>query len=58
MLQAINGQGVDIILDILENRAGGLYPKKPLKIFMATRNREIAKSDCLLYAVCATGDLL
>ena len=50
-LQAINSRGENVIHKILEIRNGEIYPCRPIKIFMATTNPTIARSDCLFYVV-------
>lgn len=50
-LQAINSRGENVIEKILEVRDGELYPVRPIKLFMATTNAVIARSDCLFYVV-------
>lgn len=41
---------------VLQIKDGRIYPAQALKAFMITTNPVIAKSDCLFYAVKATGD--
>ncbi|MCP5205733.1 MAG: succinylglutamate desuccinylase [Hahellaceae bacterium] len=50
-LQAINSRGENVIDQIVEVRDGELYPRRPIKLFMATTNAVIARSDCLFYVV-------
>ncbi|MBB3190642.1 succinylglutamate desuccinylase/aspartoacylase domain-containing protein [Halomonas cerina] len=50
-LQARDARGEDRIRQLLCERGGGLYPRHPLRLFMATTHVEIARSDCLFYAV-------
>lgn len=50
-LQALDGEGRERIAELLRADRGGLYPRRPLRLFMATTNSEIARSDCLFYAV-------
>lgn len=44
-----DGNGNDVLSHYFQERNGGLYPTQTLKLFMATGNPEIAKSDCLFY---------
>ena len=53
-LQAINKHGKNVIKDFLIERNGELFPVRPLKLFMATADSDVARSDCLFYAVCAS----
>jgi hypothetical protein len=41
---------------VLQVRDGRIYPAQALRTFMITTNPVIAKSDCLFYAVKATGE--
>jgi hypothetical protein len=41
---------------VLRIKDGRIYPAQALKAFMITTNPVIAKSDCLFYAVKATGE--
>ncbi|MCG6657560.1 succinylglutamate desuccinylase [Halomonas campisalis] len=50
-LQARDARGEERIRQLLCERDGKLYPRRPLRLFMATTNAEIARSDCLFYAV-------
>ncbi|WP_192035584.1 succinylglutamate desuccinylase/aspartoacylase family protein [Halomonas sp. YLGW01] len=50
-LQAVDARGSDRLGELLCARNGRLYPRRPLRLFMATTNAEIARSDCLFYAV-------
>ncbi len=52
---ARNASGHNIIADLFQVEEGRLVPIRPLKLFMATANATVAKSDCLFYAVCAKG---
>jgi len=49
-LSARNGAGVDRLDDWFQIREGRLTTTQPLKLFMITHRRDIALSDCLLYA--------
>ncbi|MFG6177558.1 succinylglutamate desuccinylase/aspartoacylase family protein [Halomonas sp. THAF12] len=53
-LTACDGQGRERLAELLEARDGRLHARRPLRLFMATTNSEIARSDCLFYAVPAT----
>lgn len=44
-----NRAGDELVSSLFEVRAGGLYPKRILKLFMVTTNPEIARKDCLFY---------
>lgn len=50
-LHARNGAGVERIDEWFRIDEGRLLTNRPLKLFMITHRREIALSDCLLYAV-------
>ncbi|MDR5865390.1 M14 family metallopeptidase [Halomonas koreensis] len=50
-LQAIDGEGRERIAELFEARDGRLHARRTLRLFMATTNSEIARSDCLFYAV-------
>ncbi|PID44507.1 MAG: succinylglutamate desuccinylase [Proteobacteria bacterium] len=50
-LKAVNSRGDNIIEHVLTVKDGQLYPARPIKMFMATTNPAIAKSDCLFYIV-------
>ncbi|MGC3872115.1 hypothetical protein ACPF7Z_02460 [Halomonas sp. GXIMD04776] len=50
-LQARDARGIERIAELLCERDGRLYTRRPLRLFMATTNAEIARSDCLFYAV-------
>ncbi len=50
-LQARDAQGRDRLPELLCERQGRLYPRGPMRLFMATTNVEIARSDCLFYIV-------
>lgn len=43
--------GHECIQDFFEERDGGLYPRRPLKVFMVTTNPFIARTDCLFYFI-------
>lgn len=55
-LVAHNAEGRNVIADLFRIESGRLMPARPLKLFMATANATVAKSDCLFYAVCAKGE--
>ncbi len=55
-LTARDGQGRERIDELFRERRGRLHARRPLKLFMATTNSEIARSDCLFYAVPAEAD--
>ncbi len=50
-LQARDARGEERIQQLLYERDGCLYPRRPLRLFMATTHVEIARGDCLFYAV-------
>ena len=50
VLHASSATGDSVLSDYFSVRDNGLYPKRPLKLFMVTSNATIAISDCLLYA--------
>ncbi|TLF53096.1 succinylglutamate desuccinylase [Halomonas urmiana] len=50
-LQACDARGQDHLHELLCERQGRLYPRCPMRLFMATTNVEIARSDCLFYSV-------
>ncbi len=50
-LTAIDGRGVERREVLLEVRAGRLYAKQALRLFMATTDAHIAMEDCLFYAM-------
>ncbi len=50
VLKARSAAGADVLSDYFSIRDNGLYPQRPLKLFMVTSNATIAISDCLLYA--------
>ncbi|MEQ6888601.1 succinylglutamate desuccinylase/aspartoacylase family protein [Halomonas sp. CS7] len=50
-LQARDGDGRELVGELFCVRKGRLHARRPLRIFMATTNSEIARSDCLFYAV-------
>ncbi len=54
-LKAVNSRGENVINLVLSVREGALYPARPIKMFMATTNASIAKSDCLFYVVDVDG---
>lgn len=57
-LIARNSLGRNVIADLFRVEFGKLMPARPLKLFMATANATVARSDCLFYAVCAKGETL
>ncbi|MCG8609552.1 MAG: succinylglutamate desuccinylase [Pseudomonadales bacterium] len=54
-LQAINSYQENVIDHILKVVDRKIYPARAIKLFMATTNPTIAKSDCLFYVVDADG---
>ncbi|WP_412537665.1 hypothetical protein [Marinobacter sp. MIT0238] len=56
VLTAISHNRTENMEQVLKIRDGQIYPAQALKTFMITTNPVIAKSDCLFYAVKATGD--
>ncbi|MGI9283939.1 MAG: succinylglutamate desuccinylase [Pseudomonadales bacterium] len=50
ILQVNSAAGDNVLSHYFTVREGGLYPLRPLKLFMVTSNPTIAISDCLLYA--------
>lgn len=56
VLTAISHNRTENMEQVLQIRDGRIYPAQALKAFMITTNPVIAKSDCLFYAVKATGD--
>ncbi|XKE46195.1 succinylglutamate desuccinylase/aspartoacylase family protein [Halomonas organivorans] len=50
-LEARDGRGVDRLRELFCAREGRLHARRPLRLFMATTNSEIARSDCLFYVV-------
>ena len=56
MLTAISHNRTEDMNRVLRVRDGQIYPAQSLKAFMITTNPVIAKSDCLFYAVKATGE--
>lgn len=54
-LTARDAMGRERITDFFELRGDRLYPRRVLKLFMATTNPEIARKDCLCYLVEDTG---
>jgi Succinylglutamate desuccinylase / Aspartoacylase family len=55
MLTARDGNGLERLGDLLEIRAGQLFARRPLRLFMATTDARIAAADCLFYAVFCGG---
>jgi len=56
VLTANSHNRTEDIEHLLREVEGKIYPVQPFKAFMITTNPAIAKSDCLFYAVRATGD--
>jgi hypothetical protein len=51
MITAKDQRGVEHIEEFFEERAGRLYAKHYMKIFMATTSSLIARTDCLFYFI-------
>ncbi|NMT65050.1 succinylglutamate desuccinylase [Marinobacter orientalis] len=56
ILTAISHNRTGNLEQVLRVRGGQIYPAQAIKAFMITTNPVIAKSDCLFYAVKATGE--
>jgi hypothetical protein len=56
ILTAIGHNRSENMEQVLRVRDGQIYPAQAIKTFMITTNPVIAKSDCLFYAVKATGE--
>ncbi|MDI9244657.1 succinylglutamate desuccinylase/aspartoacylase family protein [Marinobacter sp. CHS3-4] len=56
ILTAISHNRAEGVEQVLKVRDGRIYPAQAIKTFMITTNPVIAKSDCLFYAVKATGE--
>ena len=56
ILTAIGHNRSENMEQVLRVKDGQLYPAQAIKTFMITTNPVIAKSDCLFYAVKATGE--
>mgnify|MGYP000014708550 FL=1 len=56
ILSAISHNRTENMEQVLRIKDGRIYPAQALKPFMITTNPVIAKSDCLFYAVKATGE--
>lgn len=56
ILTAISHNRAENMEQVLQVRDGQIYPAQAIKTFMITTNPVIAKSDCLFYAVKATGE--
>lgn len=56
ILTAIGHNRTESMAQILRVKDGQIYPAQAIKAFMITTNPVIAKSDCLFYAVKATGE--
>jgi len=58
VLTAIGHNRAENVEKVLRVRDGQIYPAQAIKTFMITTNPLIAKSDCLFYAVKASGEPL
>lgn len=58
ILTAIGHNRAESVEQVLRAKDGLIYPAQAIKVFMITTNPAIAKSDCLFYAVKATGEPL
>lgn len=56
VLTAISHNRKENMEQVLQVRDGQIYPAQAIRAFMITTNPVIAKSDCLFYAVKATGE--
>ena len=56
ILTAIGHNRKESMEQVLQVRDGQIYPAQAIRAFMITTNPVIAKSDCLFYAVKATGE--
>jgi hypothetical protein len=56
ILTAISHNRSENMEQVLQVKDGQIYPAQAIKAFMITTNPVIAKSDCLFYAVKATGE--
>ncbi|WP_323133308.1 succinylglutamate desuccinylase [Marinobacter sp. F3R08] len=56
ILTAIGHNRAENMEQILQVKGGQIYPAQAIRAFMITTNPVIAKSDCLFYAVKATGE--
>lgn len=56
VLTAISHNRKENMERVLQVRDGQIYPAQAIRAFMITTNPVIAKSDCLFYAVKATGE--
>lgn len=56
VLSAISHNRTENMEQVFRIKDGKIYPAQAIKAFMITTNPIIAKSDCLFYAVKATGD--
>ncbi len=56
ILTAISHNRIENMEQVLRVKDGQIYPAQAIKAFMITTNPVIAKSDCLFYAVKATGE--
>ena len=56
VLNAIGHNRTENMGQVFQVREGQIFPAQAIKAFMITTNPVIAKSDCLFYAVKATGE--
>ncbi len=56
ILTAISRNRTENVDQVLRVKDGQIYPAQAIRAFMITTNPVIAKSDCLFYAVKATGE--
>lgn len=56
VLNAIGHNRTENTEQVFQVREGKIFPAQAIKAFMITTNPVIAKSDCLFYAVKATGE--
>ena len=56
VLNAIGHNRTENMEQVFQVREGKIFPAQAIKAFMITTNPVIAKSDCLFYAVKATGE--
>ena len=55
VFRAVDSDGRCAVSTLLQARGGRLMPARPMKLFMITGNAEIARADCLCYAVADDG---
>ncbi len=55
LFSAIDAHGQCAVQRLVRIEDGKLYPARALKLFMITNNADIARSDCLFYAVADDG---